>query len=360
MTMRIKARLTTEVLRHQPELDWRDDHNLQRLATLFVGDPMVAHDDTSYYLAATAIDDEDDKDTGRWRDVADQLLRDLNGITAVLASGSNDHPAIFDYDRFEGVTSRTRIRISGIWVHSMSLSGLDPASAASLLPIAETDPWVSQVLGTLAHLDRQWIWVDLWRIWDVVGSYYPDKKKGDGAFRRWVQAQPVIGSQYYDFSRSANDPDMSGRLARHGARGYRPRKDAKRQHHGQKDDRRRGNYVHQRNRPALAPRAVQPDIHNAVTDGYRYLATSALTALRPLSALSLSRGIAHEAVGVSRRFPLSRKLPLVYLRVLEGRNTMAGKSNGKARSAITGRYVTPQTAARHPRTTVVEKPRPKK
>jgi hypothetical protein len=39
-----------------------------------------------------------------------------------------------------------------------------------------------------------------------------------------------------------------------------------------------------------------------------------------------------------------------------------GKStgSGKARSAITGRYVTKATAARHPRTTVVEKPAPKK
>jgi hypothetical protein len=35
-----------------------------------------------------------------------------------------------------------------------------------------------------------------------------------------------------------------------------------------------------------------------------------------------------------------------------------GKSGGggKARSAITGRYVKPSTAARHPKTTVVEKP----
>lgn len=32
----------------------------------------------------------------------------------------------------------------------------------------------------------------------------------------------------------------------------------------------------------------------------------------------------------------------------------SGGSKGKSRSAITGRYVTPQTAARHPRTTVTE------
>ncbi|HEY4225005.1 MAG TPA: hypothetical protein VGM70_04270 [Pseudolysinimonas sp.] len=31
-------------------------------------------------------------------------------------------------------------------------------------------------------------------------------------------------------------------------------------------------------------------------------------------------------------------------------------SKGNARSAITGRYVTPATAARNPRTTVTEKP----
>ena len=30
--------------------------------------------------------------------------------------------------------------------------------------------------------------------------------------------------------------------------------------------------------------------------------------------------------------------------------------SGKARSAITGKYVTKATAARHPKTTVVEKP----
>ncbi|MFF1879111.1 hypothetical protein [Leifsonia sp. NPDC058230] len=38
---------------------------------------------------------------------------------------------------------------------------------------------------------------------------------------------------------------------------------------------------------------------------------------------------------------------------------MAGKkstSKGVARSAITGRFVTPATAARNPRTTVTEKP----
>lgn len=42
---------------------------------------------------------------------------------------------------------------------------------------------------------------------------------------------------------------------------------------------------------------------------------------------------------------------------------MAGKAGGgKARSAITGRYVKPSTAKRHPNTTVVEgksKPSPK-
>lgn len=35
-------------------------------------------------------------------------------------------------------------------------------------------------------------------------------------------------------------------------------------------------------------------------------------------------------------------------------------AGGRARSAITGRYVTPQTAARHPRTTVVERSSKKK
>lgn len=33
----------------------------------------------------------------------------------------------------------------------------------------------------------------------------------------------------------------------------------------------------------------------------------------------------------------------------------AKSSGGRARSAITGRYVTKATAARHPRTTVVER-----
>lgn len=33
----------------------------------------------------------------------------------------------------------------------------------------------------------------------------------------------------------------------------------------------------------------------------------------------------------------------------------ASPSRGRARSAITGRYVKPSTAARHPRTTVVER-----
>lgn len=32
----------------------------------------------------------------------------------------------------------------------------------------------------------------------------------------------------------------------------------------------------------------------------------------------------------------------------------SGGSKGKSRSAITGRYVTSQTASRHPRTTVTE------
>lgn len=32
-----------------------------------------------------------------------------------------------------------------------------------------------------------------------------------------------------------------------------------------------------------------------------------------------------------------------------------GASRGRARSAITGRYVKPSTAARHPKTTVVER-----
>lgn len=42
----------------------------------------------------------------------------------------------------------------------------------------------------------------------------------------------------------------------------------------------------------------------------------------------------------------------------KGRSSSKGKgknSGGRARSAITGRYVTKATAARHPRTTVVER-----
>lgn len=39
---------------------------------------------------------------------------------------------------------------------------------------------------------------------------------------------------------------------------------------------------------------------------------------------------------------------------------MERKSSGKARSAITGRYVKKSTAVRNPRTTVVEKPAKRK
>ncbi|CAL9610478.1 hypothetical protein [Nocardiopsis dassonvillei] len=42
------------------------------------------------------------------------------------------------------------------------------------------------------------------------------------------------------------------------------------------------------------------------------------------------------------------------------KKSSSSSSNGRNRSAITGRFVTPATARRHPRTTVTEKPKPKK
>jgi hypothetical protein len=44
----------------------------------------------------------------------------------------------------------------------------------------------------------------------------------------------------------------------------------------------------------------------------------------------------------------------------KGKPSSSGKGSGKARSAISGRYVSKATAARHPKTTVVEKPTKKK
>lgn len=104
-------------------------------------------------------------------------------------------------------------------VESFTEDGLSSASAESLLALANRNDEVRRVLQLLAHVDRDWIWFDLYRIWDVIKEF-----SGNQNFYNWIDALWTTSrADRISFENSANDPglgpDRRHALARYQRRG---------------------------------------------------------------------------------------------------------------------------------------------
>lgn len=202
--MTVRARLTTDAVdAGQP---WTEDPDLQALAILFTTNPQVTFDQAGYYASATSLEaaqaNGEDLPTA-----ARALVAHLNGTAVLLIpdhaavrwSGGIDSPG--SVSAFTG-TIRYRVRAP------RDLSAADPASADAVLAAAAADPALARVLDLLARIEGPWVWFDLWRIWEWLrGRTYPIGQ----TFETWVNDDQAR----WDFKRSANDPAVSGDLARH-------------------------------------------------------------------------------------------------------------------------------------------------
>lgn len=216
--MRVKARLTNTSIEQKstPPPAWEENTDLVALSKLFTGDPLVTKDDTSWYLQATEIDDADANMDGSWRDVMDRLLDQVNGVAYVLRGGNNIQHTRYSYVVDDRLDAGNCARITGIWAFTTTYDDLEPSSAAALLALAKQEIWVQRVMELLAHVDRTWVWFDLWRVWDVMAGFFSHKNN----FQTWVESlAPDIGDHFYDFQRSCNDPNL-GDDRRHSLRSY--------------------------------------------------------------------------------------------------------------------------------------------
>lgn len=224
--MRVKARLTNDAVEQQsdPPPDYRDDLDFKALAALFPADPLVAYDAASWYLSGSAIDEADDSlQPFAALDVAEKMLRDINGIGMLLRSGTVVGPVRLSGE-WEGCRANGGARHYGLRIVAHSLDNLSASSATKLLDLAGSAGLVRRVLHLLAHANREWTWIDLWRIWDVMKSYFPaGKGRGEqkAEFRKWVVSLDAntFPDKYDDFEHSANDPGL-GPTRRHASRDY--------------------------------------------------------------------------------------------------------------------------------------------
>lgn len=219
--MRVKARLTSPYLDQvsTPPPSPSSDSTFGALAVLFPTDPLIARDDAGWYLSASEMDEADDSDN-RWgaHNVADRLVRTINGIAALFRHGSVSPVRLTGL--LDGRISSGRFTVlTSLVGRSTTFERLDPASATALLNLADTESAVSDVIDFLGHTNQDWMWFDLYRVWDIMKSRYP---QGSTDFFDWVSSiDPSYADKYYDFENSANDPSF-GSDRRHALRNYKP------------------------------------------------------------------------------------------------------------------------------------------
>ncbi|MCR2801174.1 hypothetical protein QNO21_07625 [Microbacterium sp. zg-Y818] len=216
--MRVKARLTSSTVRQYAAsgTDASEITEFRALSILFDADPLVGFDEKGWYLSATALDAADDRrEAFAVRDTAEPLLQEMNGIAALLRSDSHATPAQLTHV-YDGATDVPALRVGGIYAYSVSTNGLDPASADALLRLAEREPWVRRILALLQHIDHDWVWIDLWRVWDLLIGHFD----GKGEFLEWLESLgPSFADRWESFENSANDPRL-GDNRRHGSEEY--------------------------------------------------------------------------------------------------------------------------------------------
>jgi hypothetical protein len=214
----VKAWLTSDSLeqRSEPPADPRENTDLKALAMLFPNDPVVAFEEPGgWYISATSLDKADEHDSGSVRDTLDDLMRAVNGTHRLLRLDNHVTPVRPTYE-FDGMKSGTQLRMYRLVAYTVRLDGLDADSAAALIKLAAEKDHVRLVLDLLGRLDREWFWIDAYRIWEVVRTFW----KGSAEFQKWLEG---LGDEFprqnADFQDSANDPKLWGER-RHAKREY--------------------------------------------------------------------------------------------------------------------------------------------
>lgn len=200
--MDVRARLTNEAIIDSGV--WADNPDLRALASLFTVDPLVSSDPNGWHLSSSEIDAADldpNRDTGA---LVREVLDRVNGAAAVILKGYR--PAA--WNGYLATPQREQKTISARYhVYApRDFDALDPSSAATVLAAAAKDANLARVLALLGHLEPNWTWVDLWRVWEALRV-----RVGLDKFPGWVGDDQTR----WNFSRSANDPAYGGPFARH-------------------------------------------------------------------------------------------------------------------------------------------------
>jgi len=214
--MVVKAWLTSNGLMQQPPPDPHENPDFKALAILFPNDPVIAFEEPGgWYVSATSLDAADEEDSWRLRDTLDDLMRAINGIHRVFRSDTHVEPVRPTY-RFDGQKSGVRARLSGVVAYTVSLEGLDADSAAALLKLASEQDNVRLVLDLFGRLEREWFWIDAYRIWEIIKGFWQSNTN----FEEWLRdVGHDFPRQNADFQDSANNPKLWGER-RHAKRQY--------------------------------------------------------------------------------------------------------------------------------------------
>ena len=216
VTFNVRARLTNDAIELANQGLWMENPDLKALTALCRSDPVITADRESYVLSSSELDGVDTTDLDRQFAVAELVLQRVNG-TAQLMLTHYLCPARLTGHVQSSARSGARAHANGVVVYppDRNFAALDPGSAATILTSAAADPLLDQVLKLLGDPRPGFLWIDLWRMWDVLRR----RAEINGIDRRqWVGDDQAC----LDFERSANDPAVSGTNARHGYYQTRP------------------------------------------------------------------------------------------------------------------------------------------
>lgn len=200
--MRVKVRLTNDTIKQtaDPVDVWRHDHAMTTLGRLFTGDPLVASDETGWFIQSQELDDADDQLDGSVHRVADRLVRRLNGVASALTVRYR----LVELDKLDDhKDTGARLIITGISGYTTPVANFDAPSAEALCQLADREPEVQRILDLFAAIKRESLWFDLYRIWDIMYRTFPSKK----SFVQWLESHAAqTGDYWFDFEDNANNP----------------------------------------------------------------------------------------------------------------------------------------------------------
>jgi hypothetical protein len=195
--------------------------DLEAVGRLFDhGNTRIAKDSEGFYLTSPELDAVADGGV-QLQEVAQVLVRHVNGVGRVLLPGFEPVSAEGRFDRFAADGSKTTeivltvdsiVMRQTVGTPTLSVNGLvvqpPPSPAPGWVDLARTNPDVRDILGYLGRPEGDLDWFDLWKIWEVVREDVGGL--GAVAAKGWASEDDLQA-----FRVSANDPTISGDAARH-------------------------------------------------------------------------------------------------------------------------------------------------